>query len=52
MSAAALHLPPRRGGSPERSEGKGAVDNAPLSLALRARQLPRVRGSMEDVLRP
>jgi hypothetical protein len=45
MSSEAFHLPPHRGGSGERSEPKGGVRNVPLSLALRARQLPHTWGS-------
>ena len=46
MSNTTLPSSPACGGSPEQSEGKGeVVRNTPLSLALRARQLPRKRGS-------
>jgi len=47
--SAALNSSPACGGGRERSEREGEVratpPNAPLSLALRARQLPRKRGS-------
>lgn len=43
MSARRANLPSRRGGSPERSEGKGDVS---LGLTLRVRQRSHTRGSI------